>query len=327
MRFRKFGGLGWDVSEIGLGTWALGSNWGPQDDSESVRTLHAALDAGCNFIDTARAYGDGRSERLIAQALKQWPRSDQVYVATKVPPLVNPDWLPTPYQSWEEKFPEQQIRSEVDKSLRDLNSDCIDLVQIHTWSRAWNKNPVPCQILRDLQSQGKLRAIGVSTPEIDQNSVIDLMRLRCVDSVQVIYNLFDQEAQAEIFSTALEYGVAVIVRVALDESSLTGKLTNQTSFPEGDIRGSYFAGDRLQRTVDRVEKIRSLVGSEEASLVAAALKFALKPPAVSTVIVGSRTAQQAKVNCAVGCEPQMSDDLEHKLRGHNWRRSFWYAGK
>jgi aryl-alcohol dehydrogenase-like predicted oxidoreductase len=264
---------------------------------------------------------------MIAQALKQRPRAEQVYVATKVPPLVNPDWLPTPYQSWEEKFPEEHIRNEVNKSLRDLNVDCIDLVQIHTWSRAWNKDPVPCQFLRELQSQGKLRAVGVSTPEIDQHAVIDLMRCRCVDSIQVIYNLFDQEAQAEIFSTALEHGVAVIVRVALDESSLTGKLTGQTSFPQGDIRSSYFAGDRLQRTVDRVEKIRSVVGAKEPRLAAAALKFALKPPAVSTVIVGCRTAQQAKVNCAVGCEPQMSDDLEHKLRGHNWQRSFWYAGK
>ncbi len=263
MRFRKFGELSWEVSEIGLGTWALGSNWGPQDESESLRTLHAALDSGCNLIDTARAYGDGRSERLIAQALKQRPRADHVYVATKVPPLAN----------------------------------------------------------------GKLRAVGVSTPEIDQNAVIDLMRRRCVDSIQVIYNLFDQEAQAEIFSTALEHGVAVIVRVALDESSLTGNLTGQSSFPQGDIRSSYFAGDRLQRTVDRVEKIRAVVGAEEPSLAAAALKFAIKPPVVSTVIVGTRTAQQAKVNYAVGCEPQMSDDLEHKLRGHNWQRSFWYAGK
>lgn len=327
MRFRKFGKLGWEVSEIGLGTWALGSNWGPQDEDESLRTLHAALDSGCNFIDTARAYGDGRSERVIAQALKQRPRADRVYVATKVPPLVNPDWLPTPYQSWEEKFPEEHIRNEVDKSLKDLNVDCIDLVQIHTWSRAWNKDPMPCQILRELQREGKLRAIGVSTPEVDQNSIIDLMRGRYVDSVQVIYNLFDQEAQAEIFSTAVEHGIAVIVRVALDESSLTGKLTHQTSFPEGDIRGSYFAGDRLQRTVDRVETIRSAVGSEEPSLAAAALKFALKPPAVSTVIVGSRSAQQATANCAIGGEPPMSDDLEYKLRGHHWRRSFWYAGK
>jgi aryl-alcohol dehydrogenase-like predicted oxidoreductase len=167
----------------------------------------------------------------------------------------------------------------------------------------------------------------VSTPEIDQNAVIDLMRRRCVDSVQVIYNLFDQEAQAEIFSTALEHGIAVIVRVALDESSLTGKLTGQTSFPEGDIRSSFFAGDRLQRTVDRVEKIRSVVRPEEPILAAASLKFALKPAAVSTAIVGSRTAQQAKANCAVGSDPPMSDDLEHKLRGHQWRRSFWYAGK
>ena len=327
MQYRSFGGLGWNVSQIGMGTWALGSNWGPQDDTVSLRALHQALDAGCNFIDTARAYGNGRSERLIGRVLKQRPSADRIYVATKVPPIIQPDWLPTPYQAWDKKFPEEHIRAEVDKSLRDLGVDCIDLVQIHTWSRAWNRDPAPLQVLRDCQKQGKLRAVGVSTPEIDQNAVVDLMGGGHVDSVQVIYNIFDQEAQAEIFPTALEKNVAVIVRVALDESSLTGKLTHMTMFAEGDIRNSYFAGDRLARTVDRVEKIRAVVGTQEPNLATAALKFALKPPIVSTVIAGCRNPQQAAANCAVGDETPMSDDLELKLREHNWRRSFWPAGK
>jgi len=327
MQYRTFGKLGWKVSQIGMGTWALGSNWGPQDDNESIRALHQAIDSGCNFIDTARAYGDGRSERVIAEALKQRPAGDHVYVATKVPPIVEPDWLATPYQSWQEKFSEQHIRAEVDKSLRDLDVDCLDLVQMHTWSRAWNRDPMPFEILRDCQKQGKLRAIGVSTPEIDQNAVIDLMRGSYVDSVQVIYNILDQDAQAEIFPTALEHGVAIVVRVAFDESSLTGKLTKETTFADGDIRNGYFAGDRLPRTVDRVEKIREDIGDAEPHMATAALKFALKPQAVSTVIAGCRNEQQAAMNCAVGDQLPMSDKLEHKLREHNWRRSFWPAGK
>jgi len=327
MQYRIFGKLDWKVSQIGMGTWALGSNWGPQDDGESIRALHQAIDSGCNFIDTARAYGDGRSERVIAEALKQRPPSDTVYVATKVPPIINPDWLATPYQSWQDKYPEQHIRDEVDKSLRDLNVDCLDLVQMHTWSRAWNRDPTPFEILRDCQKQGKLRAIGVSTPEIDQNAVVDLIRGGYVDSVQVIYNILDQDAQAEIFPTALEHGVAIVVRVAFDESSLTGKLTKETKFAEGDIRNSYFAGDRLPRTVDRVEKIRETIGDAEPNMATAALKFALKPQAVSTVIAGCRNAQQARMNCAVGDEPPISNELEDKLREHNWHRSFWPAGK
>ncbi len=225
------------------------------------------------------------------------------------------------------EFPEQRIRAEVDKSLRDLNVDCLDLVQIHTWSRTWNRDPVPLEILRDCQKQGKLRAVGISTPEIDQNSVVDLMRGGYVDSVQLIYNIFDQEAQSEIFPVAEEQNVAVIVRVAFDESALTGKLTHATKFPDGDFRNRYFAGDRLPRTVDRVEKIRETLGDRETSMAATALKFALKPSAVSTVIAGCRNASQAKMNCAVGNEPPMSDALEKELRAHNWRRSSWSAGK
>jgi aryl-alcohol dehydrogenase-like predicted oxidoreductase len=327
MQYRKFGKLDWNVSSMGMGTWALGSNWGPQDDGESVRALHAALDQGCNFIDTARAYGDGRSERVIARALKERSGGDRVYVATKVPPIITGDWLATPYERWEDKFPEQHIRTEIDKSLRALEVDCIDLLQLHTWSRAWNRDPVPFEVLRDCQKQGKVRAIGVSTPEIDQNSVVDLIHNGWVDSVQVIYNIFDQEAQAEIFPTAIEHDVAIIVRVAFDESALTGKLTPATRFPEGDIRDHYFAGDRLERTVRRIENIKHTVGDRESNMAAAALKFALKPPAVTTVIAGMRNAMQARANCLVGTEPAMSDDLERDLRSHNWRRSFWYAGK
>jgi len=326
MQYRKFGQLGWHVSSMGMGTWALGSNWGPQSEDDSVAALHEALDQGCTFIDTARAYGDGKSERVIARALKEKKHPD-VYVATKVPPIPVPDWLATPYQRWDEKFPEQHIRDEVDKSLRDLEVDCLDLVQIHTWSRAWNRDPVPFHVLADLKKEGKIRGIGVSTPEIDQNAVVDLMRQGLLDSVQVIYNIFDQDAQAEIFPTAIEHDIAVIVRVAFDESSLTGKLTHETTFAEGDIRNGYFQGDRLHRTVQRVEKVRQTVGEREANLATAALKFALKPQAVSTVIAGIRNTQQAQMNMAVGSMPAMCDALEIELRDHNWRRAFWPAGK
>ena len=326
MKFRTFGRLGWQVSQIGIGTWALGSNWGPQDDAQSIRALHRALDLGCNFVDTARAYGNGRSERLIGQALRERPR-DQVYVASKIPPRLPGDWPPSPYDRLEDRFPLHHVQAELEASLRDLQTDCIDLMQIHTWSRAWNDRPAVFEQMARFKQQGKIRAVGISTPEHDQNAVLALMRAGLVDAVQVIYNIFDQDAAMEILPLAQKLGTAIIVRVPFDESALTGKLTAATTFGEGDIRLGYFAGDRLTRTVSRVDKIRQAIGAQEPDLVAVALKFALKPAAVSVVIPGMRSVAQAAANCAVGDAGPLSDDLEQELRRHYWRRAFWYSGK
>ena len=326
MQYRNFGKVGWKVSAIGAGTWALGSNWGPQDDRQSVAALHKALDLGCNFIDTARAYGNGRSERIIAQVLKE-RSGDKIYVASKIPPKLPGDWPPSPYDRLEDRFPASHVQAELEASLRDLQTDCIDLMQIHTWSRAWNNNPAVFEQLARFKQQGKIRAVGISTPEHDQNAVLDLMRMKLVDSVQVIYNIFDQDATMQIFPLAEKLQIAVIVRVPFDESALTGKLTSDTQFAEGDIRRGYFAGDRLGRTVNRVEAIRQSIADREPDLAKAALKFALKPKAVSTVIPGIRNVRQAELNCAVGDEPSLSDELEVELRKHFWRRPFWYSGK
>ena len=327
MRYRRFGRTDWQVSEIGMGTWALGGGeWGQQDDRQSVATIHKALALGCNFIDTARAYGNGRSEQVIADALRQWS-GQRPYVATKIPPVLPGDWPPSPYDTVDQRFPESHVRDQLERSLRALNTDCIDLVQLHTWSRAWNADPRPFAVLRKAKEEGKIRAIGVSTPEYDQYAVLDLMRDGWVDSVQVIYNIFDQEAQAQLFPEALRHDVGIIVRVPYDESSLTGKLTSETTWQPGDIRRNYFAGDRLERTVRRVEAIRNVLDAEEPNVADAALKFCLKPPAVSTVIPGIRNLWQAEANCGVGSLPPLSDEQEAALRGHYWRRSFWYAGK
>src|SRR5687767_3170623 len=250
MRYRTFGRMGWKVSEIGFGAWAIGGSWGKQSDDDSLAALRAALDLGCNFIDTAQVYGDGRSERLIGQVLRE-RKGEKVYVATKVPPAPG-DWPPSPYDRIEERYPDKYLRERVERSLKDLQTDSLDLLQLHTWTRAWNRNPVALETLRKLQKEGKLKGIGISTPEQDQNSLIDLMRGGWLDAVQVIYNVFDQEPQAEFFPAAKENNVGVIVRVALDESALGGKLTPQTKFAADDFRAHYFAGDRLTRTIARV---------------------------------------------------------------------------
>ncbi|MBP7934867.1 MAG: aldo/keto reductase [Phycisphaerae bacterium] len=326
MRYRTFGRLGWQVSEIGFGAWAIGSHWGTQSDEDSTRALHRALDLGCNFIDTAQAYGDGRSERVIAQVL-QSRKGERIYVATKIPPRQPGDWPPSPYDRMEDRFPEAYLRERVEFSLGNLRTDCLDVVQLHTWTRAWNREPAALEVLNKLRKEGKLRAIGISTPEHDQNSLIDLMRAGHLDSVQVIYNIFEQEPRAEFLPDAARNRVGVIVRVPFDESVLTGKHTAASRFEQGDFRNKYFAGDRLERAVHRTERIRAVIGSSEPDLSTAALKFALHPTAVSTVIPGIRSVRQAELNCGVSDQPRMSDELEGKLHTHYWRRGFWYAGK
>lgn len=326
MKYRTFGKLSWKVSEIGFGSWALGSDWGPQDDATSLKDLHRAIDLGCNFMGTARAYGSGRSEKLIGQVRKARPR-DAFHVATKIPPKMPGDCPPGPYDTLEERYPAFHVRAEVEKSLRDLQTDCLDLIQVHTWSRTWNRDSSIFEALQKLREEGKVNGIGVSTPEHDPNAVIDLIRNGLVDSVQLIYNIFTLEAQEGLFYEAQQHNVAVIVRVAFDESALTGKLTESTRFAEGDIRRSYFAGDRLARTVRRAEALKRVIRGCEPDLATAALKFALKPKAVSTVIAGIRNPDQAEKNCTVGDLEPITDVLEAELRRHYWRRAFWHQGK
>jgi aryl-alcohol dehydrogenase-like predicted oxidoreductase len=327
MKSRSLGRTAVNVSEIGFGAWAIGGGWGPQDDADSLATLHAALDAGVNFIDTAAGYGNGRSERLIAQALHQRGSRDRqhIYVATKTPPTSG-DWPPSPYCRWQDRYSEQHLRGNVEERLRNLNVECLDLLQLHTWTRAWNVDPQPLLILAKLRDEGKIRHIGVSTPEHDQNCVIDLMRAGLLDAVQVIYNIFEQEPAAQLLPVAQQCNVGIIVRVAFDEGALTGKFTNDTRFADGDFRQKYFEGDRLPATVRRVEAIRQTLAGSPYSMPQAALKFCLTHPAVSTVIAGMRNVQQARENIVASDLPDIDDDLMTKLRGHAWRRGFWYGG-
>lgn len=329
MNYRTFGKHGFETSEIGFGAWAIGGSWGDQADTDSVAALNRALDLGVTFIDTAAGYGNGRSETLIAKVLRDRAsvgRKEKIFVATKTPPTPGV-WPPSPYCRAEDRYHETYLRQNAAERLAHLGAEKIDLLQLHTWTRAWNRNPTPFKILRQLQREGLIGLVGVSTPEHDQNSVIDLMRGGWVDSVQVIYNLFEQEPAAELLDVARENGVGVIVRVAFDEGSLTGKFTNETTFAEDDFRRGYFAGDRLERTVKRVEAIREDLAVTRLTLAQAALKFVLAHPAVSTVIPGIRNVAQAEANCRVSDLPDLPADLLEKLRRHNWRRAFWYGGK
>lgn len=325
MNYRKLGTNGPEVSEIGFGAWAIGGGWGQQAEDDSLAALHEALDGGVNFIDTAQAYGNGRSEKIIGRVLAE--RSERIHVATKIAPTGSGSWPPSPYCDHENRYPDDYLAKALDERLSNLGVDCIDVLQLHTWTRAWNRDPRPFETLRKFREQGKVRLIGLSTPEHDQNAVIELMREGWVDTVQVIYNIFEQEPAAELLPTAQEHGVGVIVRVALEEGALAGKFTADKTFEDGDFRRYYFAGDRLERTVQRVERIRKDVEPTDYTMVQAALKFPLMHPAVSTVIAGMRNPDQARANAAVSDLPPLSDELVEKLRGHRWNRAFWYAGK
>lgn len=329
MKYRSLGKHSFDCSEIGFGAWAIGGWWGPQPESDSLAALHRALDLGVNFIDTAAGYGNGRSEKLIGQVLRERTaagRKERVFVATKTPPA-DGIWPPSPYCRAEERYGEAYLRANVAERCATLGVSKLDLLQLHTWTRAWNRNPTPLKVLRALQAEGRVGLIGISTPEHDQNSVIDLMRGGWVDSVQVIYNLFEQEPAAELLEVAKECGVGVIVRVVFDEGVLTGKFTANTKFAADDFRANYFAGDRLERAVARAEAIREDLTGTGYTMAQAAIKFVLAHPAVSTVIPGIRNVAQAEANCGVSDLVPMHADLIQQLHRHNWRRGVWYGGK
>lgn len=329
MRFRPFGKHGFNASEIGFGGWAIGGSWGAQSDTDSLAALHRALDLGCNVIDTAAGYGNGRSERVIAQVLRERAaagKSERTFVATKTPPVPG-EWPPSPYDRAEERYPESYLRENIAARCANLGVQRLDLLQLHTWTRAWNRQPTPFRILRQLQREGVVGLVGISTPEHDQNGVIDLIRGGWVDSVQVIFNLFDQEPAAELLEVAREHGVGVIVRVVFDEGALTGRFTAATKFPEDDFRARYFEGDRLSRVVARTDEIKRDLAGTGYTLPQAAIQWVLAHPAVTTVIPGMRNAAQAEANCAVSDLPPMPDALVARLRRHNWRRGVWYGGK
>ncbi len=329
MKYRSFGKHPFTCSDIGFGAWAIGGSWGPQSDTDSIAALNRALDLGVNFIDTAAGYGNGRSEKLIAEAIRQRAeagRKDRVFIATKTPPT-DGIWPPSPYCRVEERYPEAHLRRNVEERCANLGVAKLDLLQLHTWTRAWNRNPTPLKVLRALQAEGRIGLVGISTPEHDQNSVIDLIRGGLVDTVQVIYNLFEQEPAAELLDVAREYGVAVIVRVVFDEGVLTGKFTAETKFAPDDFRANYFSGDRLGRAVARAAEIRKDIEGSGYTMAQAAIKFVLAHPAVSTVIVGTRNVAQAEANCGVSDLPPMRADLLQRLHRHNWLRGNWHGAK
>ncbi len=322
MRYRRFGRTGWMVSEIGYGMWGM-AGWTGSDDAESMRALHRAVELGCNFFDTAWAYGSGHSERLLGQLLRAHP-DKALYTASKVPPK-NFKWPAEPEHTLDETYPYEHIVAYVEKTLTNLGLDHVDLIQLHTWDDSWADDARWHRAVEDLKRQGKIRAFGISVDRWEPDNVIEALRTGLVDAVQVIYNIFDQNPEDHLFPACVELDVGIIARVPFDEGSLIGNLTKDTRWPEGDWRNSYFVPENLSATVDRVEALRPLV-PPGMTMAEMALRFILANPIVSTIIPGMRKVRNVEENIAASDKGPLSWDLIDKLRAHRWDRTpTWWS--
>ncbi|HRR27200.1 MAG TPA: aldo/keto reductase [Acidobacteriota bacterium] len=319
MQYRRLGRTNLEVSVIGFGAWGIGaSQWLGATDDESMRALHKAVDLGVNFIDTALAYGDGHSEQLVGRLLRE--RSERIYVATKIPPR-NRIWPAR--GSLREVYPRNYINACVEESLRNLRVESIDLIQLHVWNPQWTDQDEWYTTLKGLQEQGKVAYLGVSISEHEPDGAVPLVESGKIDTVQVIYNIFDQSPEDRLFPACRANDVGVIARVPFDEGSLTGSIRPDTTFPPGDWRNEYFRGERKREVYERVQRLTGLLGSEVKTLPELALRFCLHHPAVSSVIPGMRKVEHVVANAAVGDLPPLSPKLIEELRKHRWVRNFY----
>jgi aryl-alcohol dehydrogenase-like predicted oxidoreductase len=317
MECRRFGRLGWQVSEIGYGMWGMGG-WTGSDDSESHRSLDRAVELGCTFFDTAFAYGMGRSEKLLGELLARH-RDRKLYVATKVPPK-NWKWPGRAETPIADVFPPEHIVEFTRKSLDNLGIDTLDLQQLHVWSDAWVHDEGWKRAVDDLKREKLISGFGISVNRWEPANVIHALNTRLVDSVQVVYNIFDQSPEDALFAACRELDVAVIARVPFDEGSLTDTLTRDSRWPEGDFRNVYFSPAHLAETLDRVGRIRPAVPAGM-DLPELALRFILSEPAVSTVIPGMRKPAHVSRNLAVSDGRPLPFEVIAELRNHRWDRN------
>lgn len=316
MRARRFGRLAWPVSEVGYGMWGMGG-WSGSDDAESLRSLHRAVELGCTFFDTALAYGRGHSERLLGQVVRAHPDRELV-VATKVPPK-NLRWPGRPEYPVSDTFPPDSIRAFTEESLTHLGLDRIDLLQFHVWDDAWAGDDAWKVEIERLKREGLIRGFGVSVNRWQPENVLRAIDTGLVDAVQVVYNVFDQAPEDVLFPACRARGVAVIARVPLDEGALTGTLTLESRWPEGDWRNSYFTPAHLAETVSRVDRLRTLVPADS-TLPDTALRFILSHPDITTVIPGMRKTTHVEANMAASGKGPLPAPLVDALRAHRWDR-------
>jgi aryl-alcohol dehydrogenase-like predicted oxidoreductase len=316
MEYRTFGRLGWRVSEIGYGMWGM-AGWTGSDDEQSRASLEEAVARGCSFFDTAWAYGAGHSERLLGELVRRHPER-RLYAATKIPPK-NRTWPSRRGFELDDVFPPEYIREYTEKSLDNLAIDQIDLMQFHVWEDAWGQDERWQRVVDDLRVEGLIGGIGISLNRWEPWNGIETVRSGLVDAVQVIYNVFDQAPEDELFPVCRELDVAVIARVPFDEGTLTGTLTHDSTWPEGDWRNIYFGPDNLEPSVDRAEALRGDLPTGT-SMPELALRFILSNPDVATVIPGMRKLEHVRSNTAASDGVPLPPEVVSLLRTHRWDR-------
>lgn len=316
MKYRSFGRTNWQVSEIGYGMWGL-AGWTGSDDEETLQSLQRAVDQGCNFFDTAWAYGDGHSEGLLGQIVRANP-DQKLYTATKIPPK-NRQWPSRRDYTLDEVFPPDYIEEYVHSSLKNAGLSSFDLMQFHVWEDGWLEDDRWAKKLDELRSQGLLHATGISINRWEPWNGVKTVRSGLIDAVQVIYNIFDQNPEDELFPACAEMNVAVIARVPFDEGTLTGTLTKESTWPEGDWRNLYFVPENLIPSVERADRLRPVV-PEGMTMANMALRFILNNPTVSTIIPGMRKLKHVDTNTATSDAGPLSADLHEQLRAHRWDR-------
>ncbi len=317
MQYRTFGRTGWQVSEIGYGMWGM-AGWTGSDDAESEGSLDLAVEQGCNFFDTAWGYGSGHSERLLGELVRRHP-DRTLFIATKVPPR-NFTWPSRREFTLDDCFPPEHIQEYAEKSLENLGLPHIDLLQFHVWEDAWARDERWQRAMSDLKEQGYIRAIGVSVNRWEPWNALETLRTGLVDAVQVIYNIFDQAPQDELLPLCRERDIAVIARVPFDEGTLTGKLTRDATWPEGDWRNTYFVPENLNASVDRADALKPLV-PQGMTMPEMALRWILAEPTVSTIIPGMRKPAHVLANLDVSDGRFLDASLLESLRSHRWDRS------
>lgn len=326
MRYREMGRRGWPVSEIGYGMWGIGGGPGGftgWDYDTAPACLDEAVALGCTFFDTAWAYGRGVSEQMLGDLLRRHA-GHRLYVATKIPPK-NWEWPPRPDDRLEDVFPAEHIREYAHRSLANLGVDRIDLLQFHVWEDRWAEADDWQQAVSELKQEGLVDAVGISVNRWEATNCLAALDTGLVDAVQVIYNIFDQAPEDELFHWAAQEGIAVIARVPFDEGALTGTLTPQSRWPDGDWRNTYFGEENLGPSVERADRLTELL-PEGMTLPELSLRFILHHPAVSTVIPGMRRLEHVRANLAVSDGAPLDETLLAALREHRWdRKPTWWS--
>ncbi len=321
MEYRAFGKTGITISEIGYGAWGIGgAMWQDSKDDESLRALHRAIDLGLNFIDTALVYGNGHSENLVGKVIKE--RKERLFVTSKIPPK-NLKWPAQPGTALRDTFPFDHIIKCTEMSLKNLGVDTIDVQQFHVWDDSWAAETEWQDAVAKLKEQGKIRFFGMSLNNHEPDNALKVAATGLVDSFQVIYNIYDQTPEKNLFPLCQKNNIGIIVRVPLDEGGLSGNITVDTKFPAGDFRNTYFRDNRKQQVVEHADALKKLLGKEAAKLPELALRFCLHHPAVSTAIPGMRSISNVEANCALSDGRKLSESLIAELHNHKWERDFY----